>query len=202
MKSILIFEDDLTYLTMMELILRKEGFEVRCAPDGESGIAMAREQLPDLVLCDIMMPDMNGHMVLEKLRTDPALAKVPFIFVTSKGERADVRRGMSEGADDYLPKPFSANELLEAIRTRIHRQNQILQKGSTDEQSILLKKITRREREVLLLVGEALTSREIAKTLGTTVKTIEAHRSNLMRKLGAANSTALAKWALFADQID
>src|SRR6185369_1307924 len=98
MYSILIIEDDPSICCNMELILRMEGFDVRTAGDGQSGIAAVREKRPDLILCDIMMPEMDGHVLLETLKNDRDRADIPFIFVTALGERADVRRGMAAGA--------------------------------------------------------------------------------------------------------
>lgn len=206
MVSIQIIEDDPSYSAMMDTILQMEGFDVRIASDGQSGLAMLRENRPDLILCDIMLPDMDGHVVLETLKNERACADIPFIFVTALGGRADVRRGMSNGADDYLPKPFSAEELLAAITGRIHRHEFILQQRDTSafrkEHIILRTKITKREREILLMVGQGTTSREIAERLNVALKTVEVHRANLMKKLNAANAAKLARWAVIAEQMD
>lgn len=204
MYSVLIIEDDPIYFSIMETILQNEGFEIRTASDGQSGLAMLREKRPDVILCDIMMPDMDGHMILETLKGERALADIPFIFVTALWDRADVRLGMSAGADDYLSKPFSAEELIAAVTGRIRRHEMILQHRRTsdfpEEQAILRQKITKREREVLLLVGRGSTSREIAERLLISLKTVEVHRANLMNKLDAGNAAALARWAIIAEQ--
>ncbi len=206
MYSILIIEDDPAYISMMEVILQMEGFDVRTATDGSSGLALLRQKRPDVILCDIMMPDMDGHRVLETVKGECALADIPFIFVTALGERADVRLGMSAGADDYLSKPFSAFELLTAVTGRIRRHEMIHQKRREsdfqEEKAILRRKITRREREVLLLVGKGSTSRNIAERLGVRLKTVEVHRANLMNKLDAPNAATLARWAVIAEQME
>jgi len=199
MHSILIIEDDPAYCSMMELILQMEGFDVRTAPDGQSGLALLREKRPDLILCDIMMPEMNGHSVLETLQGDSRLVDIPFIFVTAMGERDQVREGMSAGADDYLSKPFSADELLAAVTGRIRRREAIkLQNGRSafhEEKAFLNHTITKREREVLLMVGHGATTKEIAERLDIAPKTVEVHRANLMRKLDVTNAAGLARWA-------
>ena len=203
MYSILIIEDDSSYRSIMEKILKLEGFIVRSACDGKSGLAMLLENPPDLVLCDIKMPVVDGHMVLETLRKEPATAGIPLIFISAMGERVDIRRGMSEGADDYLPKPFSAEELIAAVTGRIrrHASFKVQQEITTlqQERALLRDRITRREREVLLMVGRGATSREIASQLAVSLKTVEVHRANLMRKLGAANAASLARWAVIAE---
>lgn len=205
MPSILIIDDDPSCIDMMETILYMEGFDVRSANDGQSGLDLLRKKRPDVILCDIMLPDMDGHLILETLKNERTFADIPFIFVTALGEGADVRRGMTNGADDYLPKPFSADELLATITSRIHRHELLLQQRNKaafqKELNILRSKITRREREILLLVGQGITSREIAERLKLALKTVEVHRANLMKKLGAANAVILARWAVIAEQL-
>ncbi|QEM67643.1 response regulator transcription factor [Geobacter sp. FeAm09] len=204
MDSILIIEDDPSYRNMMELILQMEGFDVRTAVDGQSGLDLLHEKRPDLVLCDILMPDLDGHQVLEALKSEHAYAEIPFIFVTAMGARGEIRFGMAKGADDYLPKPFSASELLEAVTSRLRRHKMILQQGGIapfeKELSTLRHKVTKREREILVMVGRGDTSRDIAEQLGISLKTVEAHRANLMFKLDAANAASLARWALIVTQ--
>ena len=205
MHSILIIEDDPSICSNMELILRMEGFEVRTAANGVAGLASIVEKRPDLVLCDILMPEMDGHMLLAVLRNDGTLTDIPFIFVTALGERADVRSGMAAGADDYLPKPFSAQELISAVTGRLHRLDSIrLHSSRTDfqkELAILRQRISPRELEVLLFVGVGATSRNIAEHLGISLRTVEVHRSSLMNKLDVANAAMLARWAIIAEQM-
>lgn len=204
MYSILIIDDDPSISSNMELILQMEGFEVRSACDGIAGLARIREERPDLILCDIMMPEMDGHTLLETLKSEQAHDDIPFIFVTALDGRTDVRRGMNAGADDYLTKPFSAEELIAAVSGRLHRIETMRmrndKKSFRKEHGILLQQISPREREVLLLVGRGATSREIAEGLQISLRTVEVHRSNLMTKLGAVNAAMLARWAFIAEQ--
>jgi DNA-binding NarL/FixJ family response regulator len=203
MYTILILEDNPSICSNMEIILKMEGFSVRSAANGQSGLDMIRKQRPDLILCDIMMPSMDGHAVLETLKKEGTLADIPFIFVTALEERADVRRGMAAGADDYLTKPFSAEELVSAVIGRLHRLELLRMSGIKTtfekEWAFLNEHITAREREVLLLVGNGATSREIAERLGISSRTAEVHRANLMHKLDVANSAMLARWAFIAE---
>lgn len=205
MYSILIIEDEPALCCNIELILRMEGFDTRTAADGLSGLARISEKRPDLILCDILMPGMDGHTLLNQLKSEAELADIPFIFVTALGERSDVRRGMSSGADDYLTKPFTAEELVAAITGRLHRLETIrlfsTRATFREEHAILRQRISARELEILLLVGNGATSREIADRLGISLRTVEVHRSNLMDKLGAANAAILARWAVIAEQM-
>lgn len=205
MYSILVIEDDPSICSNIELILQMEGFDVRTACDGQTGLAKIREKRPDLILCDILMPEMDGHTLLEILNGENALADIPFIFVTALSNRADVRRGMSAGADDYLTKPFSADELLAAVIGRLHRLETIRLHSAKSafqmEHAVLSQQVSAREREVLHLVGNGATSKEIAERLGISIRTVEVHRSNLMRKLNATNVAILARWAVIAEQM-
>ncbi len=119
--KILIIEDDPGIRRGLALTLKTEGYRVTEAENGRAGLEAAGTQLPDLVLCDVNMPEMDGYAVVEQLRRMPALASTPFIFLTARGEHADVRKGMALGADDYLIKPFTRAELLEAITGRLKK---------------------------------------------------------------------------------
>jgi DNA-binding NarL/FixJ family response regulator len=202
--SILIIEDDDNFRSSISLILKMEGFEVRTAKNGALGIAAALENRPDLILCDIMMPEMDGYSVLEYLKKDSNFDDIPFIFVTALGDRNNIRRGMNVGADDYLTKPFSAEELVAAVVGRLHRIETIRSHAAktvlTEEQITLLQQITPREREILIQVGKGATSKEIAERVNIRLNTVEVHRANLMKKLQADNAVKLARWAFIAEQ--
>ena len=101
-----------------------EGFETLTAQNGEVGVRQATEHLPDLVVCDIMMPVMDGHAVLKTLRSDLHTAAIPFIFLTAMQGHSNVRKGMESGADDYLIKPYTTDELLKAVNSRLEKQSQ------------------------------------------------------------------------------
>ena len=205
MNSILIIDDDIGSRLYAEKILTVEGFEVRTASSGESGISQLREKKPDLVLCDIMMPGMDGFSVLEFLKSDGSIADIPFIFVTAMSGRDDQRRGMCEGADDYLTKPFTAEELVSAVVSRLYRIGMFRRQSEhvpfQAEIAFLRRQITDRELEVLLLVGQGITSKDIARRLDIRLNTVEVHRASLMKKLDAPNAASLARWAVIAEQL-
>ncbi|HIJ86440.1 MAG TPA: response regulator transcription factor [Desulfuromonadales bacterium] len=205
MYSILIFEDDSASRFHMEFFLKKEGFDVRSAIDGHSGLELLYKKRPDLILCDIMMPGMDGYAVLDAVKKERAYADIPFIFVTARLDRTDQRRGMCEGADDYLTKPFTPEELVSTVVSRLYRVGLFRQQGENAffqaEIAILRQQTTDREREVLQMVGQGVTSKEIARRLDLRPNTVEVHRANLMRKLDAPNAASLARWAFIAEQI-
>lgn len=122
MKKILVIEDEPSVRLNILKILMFENFEVIGAEDGQLGVKLAQEQNPDLILCDIMMPVMDGYSVRNELCKDPVTETIPFIFLTAKADRADVRLGMTLGADDYLIKPFSRDELLESVFARLDKR--------------------------------------------------------------------------------
>ncbi|NJL78008.1 MAG: response regulator transcription factor [Richelia sp. SM2_1_7] len=121
-KKILVIEDDTRTRNMYLDGLETEGFEMISAKNGTAGIREALFHLPDLIICDILMPDMDGYTVLEKLRQNPLTSIIPFIFLTGRGSKEDFRRGMELGADDYLTKPATVEQLLRAIATRLERK--------------------------------------------------------------------------------
>lgn len=125
MKKILVIEDEQSVRLNILKILKFENFESMGAENGEMGVKLAQEQKPDLILCDIMMPVLDGYGVRNALCQDPVTETIPFIFLTAKAERADMRLAMSLGADDYLTKPFSRQELLETIFARLDKQTVI-----------------------------------------------------------------------------
>lgn len=127
MKKIIIIEDETQTRNLFLKSLEFEGFRAYGASDGWEGIQLAQSCGPDLIICDIMMPDIDGYDVLSHLRRTPKTAAIPFIFLTAKVTMADLRHGMDLGADDYLTKPCTVEQFLAAIATRLKRQEDLLQ---------------------------------------------------------------------------
>ena len=120
--KILVIEDAKDLREDVVEMLNLEGFKAYGAENGLAGVDVARQEHPDLIVCDIMMPELDGYGVLETLRQDPQTATIPFIFLTAKAERVSVRQGMVLGADDYLTKPFMVKELLQSIKTQLKKR--------------------------------------------------------------------------------
>ncbi len=125
MSKILVIEDeDAVRENIIELLI-EEGYEVVGAGDGEEGVVQIWTQIPDLIICDILMPKLDGYGVLAKINQDVRLTSIPFLFLTAKVGRDDLRRGMGLGADDYITKPFTRSELLQAISVRLGKMQKL-----------------------------------------------------------------------------
>ena len=122
--NILIIEDNDDIRESTAEILKLADYHVLTAENGKKGVELAINHLPHIILCDIMMPELDGYGVLYMLNKNPKTAAIPFIFLTAKAERLDMRKGMEMGADDYLTKPFDDIELLNAIESRLHKKDQ------------------------------------------------------------------------------
>lgn len=137
MTKILVIEDETPVrLNILEL-LEAEEFEVVGAENGMIGVLWALEYVPDLIVSDVMMPELDGYGVLATLREDPATATIPFIFLSAKADKADLRQGMELGADDYLTKPFTRSELLQSIIARLEKQAAMVQQYTPERPKIL-----------------------------------------------------------------
>lgn len=130
MSKILVIEDEQALRENLMCLLDAEDFEVFGAGNGKTGVELAKSHLPDLIICDVTMPILDGFGVLTALRSTPATTTIPFIFLTAKVDKTDLRQGMESGADDYLTKPFSRKELLAAISVRLEKQAVISQQQS------------------------------------------------------------------------
>lgn len=136
MKKILVVEDAQSLRKDILEMLSFEGFEVVGAENGIAGVQRAREFSPDLIICDIMMPGLDGYGVLEELHKDPSMAAIPFIFLTARTDRVDIRQGMELGADDYLTKPFTAAELLATVSARLEKSAKLAEVAERKMESL------------------------------------------------------------------
>jgi two-component system sensor histidine kinase/response regulator len=127
MTKVLIIEDEANIRDSIIDTLEFANYELASARNGREGVKIAQSFEPDIILCDVMMPEMDGYGVLLELNQDYKLSQVPFIFLTAKATKEDVRKGMVMGADDYLTKPFTAQELLDAVQSRLERHQQVKQ---------------------------------------------------------------------------
>jgi DNA-binding NarL/FixJ family response regulator len=199
-KKILVIEDEPEMRRNITALLRYKDYEPIAAENGRLGVEMARREMPDLILCDVMMPELDGYEVLRALRADAKLTLIPFIFLTAKGEKDDLRSGMNLGADDYLTKPVGNDDLVHAIEARLHRSaQQATREFKPDFSSVgpLLKLgLTPRATETLLWLAQGKTNSDIATILGITESTIKKYVQEIFEKLGVETRSAATVRAL------
>jgi len=203
MKRILVIEDQPVMRRNIQTILEMEGFAVVTAENGRQGIEKATATPPDLILCDVMMPELDGYGVLAALREKPSTVTIPFIFLTAKGEKTDQRTGMNLGADDYLAKPVSRDELVAAIHARFERKRahderraqEVNAAGKfnpdfSNARPLEQLGLTEREAEVLLWVAQGKSNGDISIILSMAEATVKRHLSNVFPKLGVESRNA------------
>src|ERR1043166_6269414 len=162
MKKILVIDDEEWLREMVQLALSQKGYEVIEAGNGEEGIAKARQELPDLILCDVNMQKVDGYLTLSSLRSEPATAAIPFILMTGLADQAGMRHGMELGADDYLPKPFTVAALYAAVEARLKKVQTVRQEAEKkladlrDNISLMLPHELRTPLNGILAYGEIL----------------------------------------------
>jgi len=205
-KKILIIEDQAPMRRNVALMLEMEGYTTCTAENGRIGVEVARKELPDLILCDVMMPEMDGHAVIQALRDDDAFDNTPFIFLTAKSDRNDIRVGMNFGADDYLTKPVVRDDLLSAVQTRLARADALKQRLAESNgfnpdfgRPELLQRahgLTPREAEVLIWVAQGKSNADVAAILDMSEKTAKQHLSTCFQKMGVESRNAATVVAL------
>jgi DNA-binding NarL/FixJ family response regulator len=205
MKKILVIEDEPQTRKNIALILQMEGFEAMTAANGRIGLEVAMREKPDVILCDVSMPELDGHEVLRSLRAAPETADIPFIFLTARGERQDLRSGMNLGADDYMVKPIDPDDLLAAIQARLVRQRQTTDAALrgvdadidfSSAAPLEALGLTPREAEVLLWVAQGKSNSDVGTILGMSDKTVKIHLGHIYEKLNVESRTAAALQAV------
>lgn len=210
MNKVLIIEDEEVLRQNLRDILDLEGYEVKVAPNGMDGIELYNIEQPDLVLCDIKMPKMDGFDVLKTIRDLPGGLTTAFIFLSAKVEHDDIRSGMNLGADDYLLKPVNRKDLLSAIEIRLRQRAKVLEEMNRrindsingaldfgfDEVQTLLSRLSKSERKVLYYVSLEKSTSEIADLLFISPKTVENHRHNISKKLDLKGGHSVLALAL------
>ena len=208
MSKVLLIEDEPQMRRGIATALEMEGFQVITAANGRLGVKAALAEAPDLILCDVMMPELDGYGVIESLRANAQTVGLPFIFLTAKGEKPDIRHGMNLGADDYLTKPVAIDDLVNAIKARLERKEQHAQAAAAGmtfepnfdstqplEQQLGL---TPKEAEVLLWVAQGKANADIGTILGVGESTVKKHLEHIFEKLQVENRSAASLMAMEA----
>jgi len=208
---IILVDDEKDIRDAVGQYLSLQGYKVTACPDAESALDILRQNQPNLIISDIVMPSKNGLEFLKEVRSTPIIASVPVILLTAKGNTEDRVLGYKYGADAYLPKPFDPEELLSIIQSVLSNYNTLnqpiqdtsisnIQRDLQEIKKLLLQEkekvfLTPDERRVLELLCEGLTNKEIGNEMFVSQRRVEQHITSMFRKSGVGNRTELVRWA-------
>jgi len=199
-KRLLVVDDDPNLVLLVKDYLEFRGYEVVAASNGLEALEVMRRLTPDLIICDVMMPEMDGYTFVQTLRSDRATDWIPVIFLSARGQTADRVRGLNAGAEAYLVKPFEPEELVAQVEATLKHTERLLQMQGAPVQPVIQLdrevELTPTETKVLQYVARGMSNREIAEVMGVSQRTIESHVSNMLAKTGLHNRTELARWAI------
>jgi DNA-binding NarL/FixJ family response regulator len=204
MRVVLVDDERLLLVSLAHALrVKRPDWVVETASSGLEAMGLLKSRKVDILVTDVQMPGMDGMALLTLVRKDPDLARMPLVLISAQDDRSSVRQGMFSGADDYLTKPFTPEELILTVESRLRRLEPeaaaLSQPGPLQRQ--LEDLLTAREREVLALIGQGLVTKDIAAELDLSPKTVSAHRQNIMGKLDLHNAAALAALAIRASLV-
>ncbi|KJH71132.1 response regulator transcription factor [Aliterella atlantica] len=201
-KRLLLIDDDPNLILLVKDYLEFRGYEVVTAENGREALDLLESDVPDMIICDVMMPEMDGYTFVSNVRQDDRTSWIPVLFLSAKGQSQDRVKGLNVGADVYMVKPFEPEELVaqvEASLKQAFRQKQQPGDGSDSESKIQVPfdvHLTQTEMKVVQFVARGLANKDIAKELNVSQRTVESHVSNMLGKTGLNNRTELARWAI------
>ncbi|HEY9814219.1 MAG TPA: response regulator transcription factor, partial [Candidatus Obscuribacterales bacterium] len=182
--------------------LEFRGYEVITAENGREALEVLEDDIPDLIICDVMMPEMDGYSLVEHVRKDPRTSWIPVLFLSAKGQSQDRVKGLNTGADVYMVKPFEPEELVAQVEASLkHGERLTKRKDRSPDDGPKIHvpfdvELTPTELKVVQYVARGMANREIAEGLSVSQRTIESHVSNMLGKTGLHNRTELARWAI------
>ena len=201
-KRLLLIDDDPNLILLVQDYLVFKGYEVITAENGREALEVLDKEIPDMIICDVMMPEMDGYALVENIRQDPRTSWIPVLFLSAKGQSQDRVKGLSTGADVYMVKPFEPDELVAQVESSLKQANRLMQhpnKGAETNPKIQVPasvELTPTELKVVQFVARGLANKEIADLMNVSQRTIESHVSNMLGKTGLHNRTELARWAI------
>ena len=200
--KLLLIDDDPNLILLVKDYLELRGYEVMTAKNGREALQVLERDVPNLIICDVMMPEMDGYSFVKRVRDNPQTNWLPVLFLSAKGQMQDRVTGLNTGADVYMVKPFEPNELVAQIEASLKQASRMLQQQGIPlegEVSGLVPfevDLTPTEQKVIQLVAKGMSNREIAGDLSVSQRTVESHVSNMLGKTGLSNRTELARWAI------
>jgi DNA-binding NarL/FixJ family response regulator len=201
-KKLLLIDDDPNLILLVKDYLEFRGYEVITAENGQEALEVLQKDTPDMIICDVMMPQMDGYSLVEQVRKDPRTGWIPVLFLSAKGQSQDRVKGLNTGADVYMVKPFEPEELVAQVESSLKQAARLIQrqdKGGDSAPKIQVPfdvELTPTELRVVQFVARGMANREIAEELNVSQRTIESHVSNMLGKTGLHNRTELARWAI------
>ena len=201
-KKLLLIDDDPNLIILVKDYLEFRGYEVVTADHGRKALDILNDLVPDMIICDVMMPEMDGYSFVEQIRQDPTKSWIPILFLSAKGQSQDRVKGLTTGADVYMVKPFEPEELVAQVESSLKQASRLIQhqnKGTGGAPTIQVPfdvELTPTELKVVQFVARGMANREIADELKVSQRTIESHVSNMLGKTGLHNRTELARWAI------
>ena len=202
-KKLLLIDDDPNLILLVKDYLEFRGYQVMTAENGREALDILEQNIPDMIICDVMMPEMDGYSLVNHIREEPRTNRIPVLFLSAKGQSQDRVKGLNEGADVYMVKPFEPEELVAQVESSL---NQIkrwqqgrpigLDGGVPTIHVPHHVELTPTELKVVQLVAKGMANREIAEKLKVSQRTIESHVSNMLNKTSLNNRTELARWAI------
>ena len=200
----MLVDDDPNLILLVKDYLEFRGYDVVTAENGREALEKLELDLPDLIICDVMMPEMDGYTLVKHIRAEPRTNWIPVLFLSAKGQSQDRVKGLSTGADVYIVKPFEPEELVAQVESSLKQAGRLLGKNRGENLNSGANKIkvrrnvelTPTELKVVQLVAQGLTNGVIAQIMNVSQRTIESHVSNMLGKTGLHNRTELARWAL------
>ncbi|MEO1672244.1 MAG: response regulator transcription factor [Cyanobacteria bacterium J06631_2] len=201
-KKLLLIDDDPNLILLVKDYLEFRGYNVDTAENGREALEVLDHLVPDMIICDVMMPEMDGYTLVKHIREEPITNRIPVLFLSAKGQSQDRVKGLNEGADVYMSKPFEPEELVAQVESslkQIKRWEQGRPKGIDGVPTIVVPhnvELTPTETKVVQLVAKGMANREIANQLNVSQRTIESHVSNMLNKTSLNNRTELARWAI------
>ncbi|MDY6940203.1 MAG: response regulator transcription factor [Cyanobacteriota bacterium] len=202
-KQLLLVDDDPNLILLVRDYLEFRGYEVLTASNGLQALDILKEgKVPDMIICDVMMPEMDGYAFVEKIREDSQTSWIPVLFLSAKGQSKDRIKGLGVGADVYMIKPFEPEELVAQVEAALKQASRLIERkvsGGENGPQLQVRanvELTPTEQKVVNWVARGMANREIAREMNVSQRTIESHVSNMLAKTGLHNRTELARWAI------
>lgn len=201
-KRLLLIDDDPNLILLVKDYLEFRGYEVITAENGREALEVLEREIPDMIICDVMMPEMDGYVLVQHVREDPRTSWIPVLFLSAKGQSQDRVKGLNTGADVYMVKPFEPEELVAQVESSLKQATRLIHhQGTGSDSGPKLQvpadvELTPTELKVVQYVARGMANREIADQMNVSQRTIESHVSNMLGKTGLHNRTELARWAI------